>query len=94
MGVNSVPSVLGAPKAPFAWRMFLEEEQRPRGTREQLAPEDPLLVLPHEGGGVGPGWCQGGSGQGGLALSFTVRLDELRLRWGYWVSLPVSVYLS
>lgn len=33
--------------------------QRPLGTREQPEPEDALLVLPHEGGGGGPIWCQG-----------------------------------
>ena len=67
--MNSVPAVLGAPKAPFAWRMFLEEKQRPLGTREQLEPEDPLLVLPPEGGGVVQAGVGEAAGREGLPLA-------------------------
>ena len=54
-GVSSAPAVLGAPVAPFAWRMFLEEEQ----FRGHWGPGGSQSLRTPEGEGGGPGWCQG-----------------------------------
>lgn len=78
-GVSSAPAVLGAPMVPFAWRMFLEEEQfrgcwGPGGSQSLRMPC--WFCRTRVGVGVLSG-VRGGSGQGGLALSCTVTLDEL-----------------
>lgn len=77
--MSSAPAVLGAPVAPFAWRVSLEEEQfrgrwGPGGSQSLRIP----CWFCHTRVRVGVlAGVRGGSGQGGLALSCAVTLDEL-----------------